>query len=146
MPRFLNAQYRLCILTESHRVPTHPHAQLVFSKPLKDWRAQCRPALDQRHRAKARACRGGRMIGLHITCAPCLVVFASTCVSENCASNPLANERAHISSQLASTCHPGNEHRTVAFHVMSTVIMISRRMRRRGPRGFIKCAMQHCAM
>ena len=68
MPRFLNAQYRLCILTESHRVPTHPHAQLVFSKPLKDWRAQCRPALDQRHRAKARASRKGRMIDLQIIC------------------------------------------------------------------------------
>ena len=56
----------------------HPHAQSVFSAT--QGLAQCRPAFDQRHRTKARACRGGRMIDLQITCAPCLAVFASTYV------------------------------------------------------------------
>ena len=62
---------------------THAPSRTVSVQRPPQGLAQCRPAFDQRHRTKARACRGGRMIDLHITCAPCLAVFASTYVIYN---------------------------------------------------------------
>ena len=65
--------------------------------------------------------QGGRMIDLQITCAPCLVVFASTCVSEN------------STKQLSLTPHRFDT--GTRQHQKSTVAGAPTRRRRDGRRG-----------